>query len=180
MTPPSPYHKRVVACATLQTAVSFVTVTALWLAARGSVGWPPPHCREGFRHGSASGLRACFPSHRPLLAGFHIGNTQPKRFLAHLLRHAVEAGAVRLRSRGGPNLPLSTDTATTEAGTTPTACPLPDTGQRTGGRACTGQRPPPGTHRRAAVPVLLSRVHGRGASQVQARCRVPVRVGAGQ
>ena len=86
---------------------------------------------------------------------------------AGLLRHADETGAGRRWSWGGPNLPLSTDTATTETGTTPTACPLPDTGQRTGGRACTGQRPPPGTHRRAAVPVLLGRVHGRGASQVQ-------------
>ena len=65
MTPPSPYRERVVRLATLQTAVSFVTVTTLWLAARGSVGWPPPHCREGFKHGSASGPRACFPSHRP-------------------------------------------------------------------------------------------------------------------
>ena len=65
MTPPSPYRERVVIRATLQTAVSFVTVTTLWLAARGSVGWPPPHCQEGFRHGSASGPRACFPSHRP-------------------------------------------------------------------------------------------------------------------
>ena len=65
MTPPSPYRERVVGLATLQSAVSCVTVTTLWLAARGSVGWPPPHCREGFRHGSASGPRACFPSHRP-------------------------------------------------------------------------------------------------------------------
>ena len=38
MTPPSPYRKRVVGGATLQSAVSFVTVTTLWLAARGSVG----------------------------------------------------------------------------------------------------------------------------------------------
>ena len=59
MTPPSPYRERVVVLATLQLAVSFVTVTTLWLAARGSVGWPPPHCREGFRHGSASGPGAC-------------------------------------------------------------------------------------------------------------------------
>ena len=65
VTPPSPYRQRVVRGATLQTAVSFVTVTTLWLAARGLVGWPPPHCREGFKHGSASGPRACFPSHRP-------------------------------------------------------------------------------------------------------------------
>ena len=65
MTPPSPYRERVVNASTLQSAVSCVTVTALWLAARGVVGWPPPHCREGFRHGSASGPRACFPSHRP-------------------------------------------------------------------------------------------------------------------
>ena len=64
-TPPSPYRERVVNRATLQTAVSCVAVTTLWLAARGAVGWPPPHCREGFRHGSASGPRACFPSHRP-------------------------------------------------------------------------------------------------------------------
>ena len=69
MTPPSPYRERVVVLATLQSAVSFVTVTTLWLAARGSVGWPPPHCREGFRHGSASGPRACSPSHGPLLPG---------------------------------------------------------------------------------------------------------------
>ena len=62
MTPPSPYRERVVGDSTLQTAVSFVTVTTFWLAARGPVGWPPPHCREGFRHGSASGPRACFPS----------------------------------------------------------------------------------------------------------------------
>ena len=65
MTPPSPYRERVVYRSTLQTAVSFVTVTTLWLAARGVVGCPPPHCREGFRHGSASGPHACFPSHRP-------------------------------------------------------------------------------------------------------------------
>ena len=65
MTPPSPYRERVVHGATLQSAVPFVTITALWLAARGVVGWPPPHCREGFRHDSASGPRACFPSHRP-------------------------------------------------------------------------------------------------------------------
>ena len=65
MTPPSPYRERVVRGATLQSAVPFVTITALWLAARGVVGWPPPHCREGFRHDSASGPRACFPSHRP-------------------------------------------------------------------------------------------------------------------
>ena len=65
MTPPSPYRERVVGGSTLQSAVSCVTMTTLWLAARGSVGWPPPHCREGFRHGSASGPRACFPSHRP-------------------------------------------------------------------------------------------------------------------
>ena len=64
-TPPSPYRERVVHGATLQSAVPFVTITALWLAARGVVGWPPPHCREGFRHDSASGPRACFPSHRP-------------------------------------------------------------------------------------------------------------------
>ena len=67
MTPPSPYRERVVHGATLQSAVPFVTITALWLAARGSVGCPPPHCREGFRHDSASGPRACFPSHRPTL-----------------------------------------------------------------------------------------------------------------
>ena len=65
MTPPSPYRERVVHGATLQSAVPFVTITTLWLAARGVVGWPPPHCREGFRHDSASGPRACFPSHRP-------------------------------------------------------------------------------------------------------------------
>ena len=65
MTPPSPYRERVVRGATLQSAVPFVTITALWLAARGVVGWPPPHCRKGFRHDSASGPRACFPSHRP-------------------------------------------------------------------------------------------------------------------
>ena len=65
MTPPSPYRERVVARATLQTAVPFVTVMTLWLAARGLVGWPPPHCREGFRRGSASGPHACFPGHRP-------------------------------------------------------------------------------------------------------------------
>ena len=65
MAPPSPYRERVVIPATLQTAVSFVTVATLWLAARGLVGWPPPHCREGFRHGSASGPRACLRSHRP-------------------------------------------------------------------------------------------------------------------
>ncbi len=123
MTPPSPYRKRVVACATLQTAVSFVTVTALWLAARGSVGWPPPHCREGFRHGSASGPRACFPSHRPLLAGFHIGNIQPKRFLAHLLRHADETGAGRRRSWGGPDRGLRAARGTGGHGATPTAFP---------------------------------------------------------
>ena len=64
MTPPSPYHERVVDDSTLQSAVSFVTVTAFWLAARGSVGWPPPHCREGFRHGSASG-----PMPAPLATG---------------------------------------------------------------------------------------------------------------
>ena len=63
--PPSPYRRRVVSVATLQSAVPFVTITALWLAARGVVGWPPPHCREGFRHDSASGPRACSPSHRP-------------------------------------------------------------------------------------------------------------------
>ena len=60
MTPPSPYRERVVRGATLQSAVPFVTITALWLAARGVVGWPPPHCREGFRHDSASGPRARF------------------------------------------------------------------------------------------------------------------------
>ena len=65
MTPPSPYRERVVDDATLQSAVPFVTVTAFWLAVRGSVGWPPPHCRGGFRHGSASGPHACSPSHRP-------------------------------------------------------------------------------------------------------------------
>ena len=65
MTPPSPYRERVVHGAPLQSAVPFVTITALWLAARGLVGWPPPHCREGFRHDSVSGPRACFPSHRP-------------------------------------------------------------------------------------------------------------------
>ena len=65
MTPPSPYRERVVHHATLQSTVSFVTITTLWLAAHGSVGWPPPHCREGFRHDSASGPRTCFPSHRP-------------------------------------------------------------------------------------------------------------------
>ena len=35
MTPPSPYRERVVHGATLQSAVPFVTITALWLAARG-------------------------------------------------------------------------------------------------------------------------------------------------
>ena len=60
-----------------------------------------------------------------------------------LFCNADETGAGRRRSWGGPNLPLSTDTATTETGTTPVRCPLPDTEQRTGGRACTGQRPPP-------------------------------------
>ena len=65
MTSPSPCRERVVACTTLQTAVSFVTVTTLWLAAHGPAGWPPPHCREGFRHGSTSGSRACLPGHRP-------------------------------------------------------------------------------------------------------------------
>ena len=65
MTPPSPYCERVVHHVTLQSTVPCVTITTLWLAARGSVGWPPPHCREGFRHGSASGPRTCFPSHRP-------------------------------------------------------------------------------------------------------------------
>ena len=63
MTPPSPYRKRVVTFTTLQ-AVPFVTVTILWLAVRGLAGWPPPHCREGFRHGP-SGPHACFPGHRP-------------------------------------------------------------------------------------------------------------------
>ena len=122
--------------------------------------------------------RACFPSHRPLLAGFHIGNTQPKRFLAHLFRHAEQTGAVRLRSRGGPDRGLSTDTATTETGTTPTACPLPDTGQRTGGRACTGQRPPPGTHRRAAVLFSCAEFMAEEPVKSKVRSRVPVRVGA--
>ena len=122
--------------------------------------------------------RACFPSHRPLLAGFHIGNTQPKRFLAHLFRHAEQTGAVRLRSRGGPDRGLSTDTATTETGTTPTACPLPDTGQRTGGRACTGQRPPPSTHRRAAVLFSWAEFMAEEPVKSKVRSRVPVRVGA--
>ena len=71
MTPPSPYRERVVHGATLQSAVPFVTITTLWLAARGSVGCPPPHCREGFRHDSASDPRACFPKPpAQLLAGF--------------------------------------------------------------------------------------------------------------
>ena len=65
MTPPSPYLERVVLHATLQSAVPFVTITTLWLAAHALAGSPSPHCRGGFRHGSASGPHACSPSHRP-------------------------------------------------------------------------------------------------------------------
>ena len=65
MTPPSPYREQVVLHATLQSAVPFVTITTLWLAAHGLAGSPSPHCRGGFRHGSASGPHACSPSHRP-------------------------------------------------------------------------------------------------------------------
>ena len=38
VTPPLPYRERVVRCSTLQSAISFVTVTTLWLAAHGVVG----------------------------------------------------------------------------------------------------------------------------------------------
>ena len=62
---PSPYRGRAVSDSTRQTAVSFVTVAELWLGARSLVGLLPPRCREGFKHGSASGHRACFRSHRP-------------------------------------------------------------------------------------------------------------------
>ena len=85
MTPPSPYRERVVRGATLQSAVPFVTITALWLAARGVVGWPPPHCL-----GKASDTTpplALAPASLAtglLLAGFHTWNVQPMRFLAHL------------------------------------------------------------------------------------------------
>ena len=65
MTPPSPYREQVVLHSTLQSAVPFVTITTLWLAAHGLAGSPSPHCRGGFRHGSASGPHACSPSHRP-------------------------------------------------------------------------------------------------------------------
>ena len=65
MTLPSPYRGRAVSDSTLQTAVSFVTVAELWLGAHSLVGLLPPRCQEGFKHGSASGPRACFRSHRP-------------------------------------------------------------------------------------------------------------------
>ena len=42
----------------------------------------------------------------------------------------------------GEDRRLSMDTTAMEPGTTPTACPLPDTRQRTGGVTCNGHRPP--------------------------------------
>ena len=131
-------------------------------------GWRQPGRRRHrpYRWSGALGRRGGIRLPRRLRQpGPGVGD--PRCGRAGLWPNVDPAGAGRRRSRGGPNLPRSTDTATTETGITPTACPLPDTGQRTGGRACTGQRPPPGTHRRATVPVLLGRVHGRGASQVQ-------------
>ena len=78
MTPPSPYRKRVVTFATLRTAVPFVTVATLWLAARGVAGWAATTLS-----GKASDtvlplvpLPASLAT-GPLLAGFPIGNVQP-------------------------------------------------------------------------------------------------------
>ncbi len=65
MTLPSPYRGRTVSDSTLQPAVSCVALTELWLGVHSLVGSLSPRCREGFKHGSASGPRACFRSHRP-------------------------------------------------------------------------------------------------------------------
>ena len=119
---------------------------------------------DGSTLGRRGGVRLPRPLRQP---GAGVGDPPCGR--AGLLRHADETRAGRRWSWGGPNLPLSTDTATTETGTTPTACPLPHTGQRTGGRACTGQRPPPGTYRSATVPVRVGADCGTGAGDRSGR-----------
>ena len=81
MTPPSPYRERVVHGATLQSAVPFVTITALWLAARGVVRVAAATLSGRLQTRSASGPRACFLATGYSWAGFHTWNIQPMRFL---------------------------------------------------------------------------------------------------
>jgi hypothetical protein len=63
MTPPWPYRMRVVLiCDASNDSFSRNHGNAL-ASSLGDVGFPLPHCREGFEHGSASGRHARLPSH---------------------------------------------------------------------------------------------------------------------
>ena len=85
MTTPSPYRERVVQPSTRRSAVSCVTVTTLWLAARGVVGGNRRNIvGKASDTVSASGSRACFPRHRPIPSRVPPGRSNYALFGARL------------------------------------------------------------------------------------------------